>query len=127
ERSVDAGADGIGAVTEGARAEEGGAVGAVAYRRRKLGEVDVLAPDGVLQKGRVLDDGGRARLQRLALLHPGLERVERPQSRIDAECERSPLRMGGGVGEDAKAARKALDAVEQKGRAIPSPRRHLGD
>src|SRR5262249_58128489 len=101
------------------------AVVAVPDRRGKLGEVDVLAPDRVLQKGRVLDDGGRARLQRLALLHPGPERVERPQCRIDAERERSPLWAGGGVGEDAKAARKPLDAVEQKGPAIRSPRRHL--
>src|SRR5262249_19415285 len=59
--------------------------------------------------------------------HPGLECVERPQSRVDAERERSPLRMGGGVGEDAKAARKALDGVEQKRRTIGPPRRHLGD
>src|SRR6266550_4010311 len=50
-------------------------------------------------KGGGLDHGGRARLQRLALLHPGLERVERPQSRVDAERERGPLRAGGGVGE----------------------------
>src|SRR5256886_8216919 len=110
-----------------ARADEGAAVVAVPDRRRKLGEVDVLVPDRVLQESGVLDDGGRARLQRLALLHPGLERVERPQCRIDAERERSPLRAGGGVGEDAKAARKALDAVEQKCRAIGPPRRHLGD
>src|SRR5262249_52859970 len=110
-----------------ARADEGAAVVAVRDRRGKLGKVDVIAPDRVLQEGRVLDGGGRARLQRLALLHPGLERVERPQSRIDAERERSPLRAGGGVGEHAKAARKALDAVEQKRWAIGPPRRHLGD
>src|ERR1700730_8280042 len=110
-----------------ARADERAAVVAVPDRRWKLGEVDVLGSDGVLQEGGVLDDGGGARLQRLALLHPSLERVERPQSRIDAERERGPLRAGGGVGEDAKAARKALDAVEQKGRAIGPPRRHLGD
>src|SRR5262249_2270715 len=110
-----------------ARADEGAAVVAVPDRRGKFGELDLIASDRVLQKGGVLHDGGRARLQRLALLHPGLERVERPQSRIDAECERSPLRVGGGGGEDAKAARKALDAGEQKGRAIGPPRRHLGD
>src|SRR6516165_2178098 len=110
-----------------ARAYEGAAVVTVPDRRWKLGEVDVLGSDGVLQEGGVLDDGGGARLQRLALLHPSLERLERPQSRIDAERERGPLRAGGGVGEDAKAAQKALDAVEQEGRTIGPSRRHLGD
>src|SRR6516162_6800117 len=110
-----------------ARADEGAAVVAVPDRRRKPREVDVLGSDGVLEEGGVLDHGGRARLQRLALLHPDLERVERPQSRIDAERERSPLRAGGGVGEDAKAAWKSLDTVEQKGQAIGPPRSHLGN
>src|SRR5499427_7105566 len=127
DRGIDPAAVRVAHDHDRARADEGAAVVAVPDRRRKLGEVDVLAPDRMLQEGRVLDDGGCARLERLALLHPGLERVERPQSRIDAERERSPLRIGGGVGEDAKAARKALDGVEQKRRAIRSPRRHLGD
>src|SRR5262252_9217077 len=127
DRGIDPAAVRVAHDHDRARADEGAAVVAVPERRGKFGEVDLIASDSVLQKGGVLHDGGRARLQRLALLHPGLERVERPQSRIDAECERSPLRMGGGVGEDAKAARKTLDAVEQKGRAIGPPRRHLGN
>src|SRR5262249_19131705 len=65
--------------------------------------------------------------QCLALLHPGLERVERPQFRVDAERERSPLRARGGIGEDAKAARKAFDGIEQKRRPIGPPRCHFGD
>src|SRR5262249_56424667 len=52
---------------------------------------------------------------------------ERPQCGREAEREGSWWGAGGGVGEDAKAARKALDAVEQKGRAIGPTRRHLGD
>src|SRR5215471_11440282 len=111
DRGIDPAAVGIAHDHDRARADKRAAVVAVPDRRRQLGEVDVFAPAGVLQKGRVLDDYGRAR----------------PQSRIDAERERSPLRAGGGVGEDAKAARKALDAVEQKGWAIGPPRRHLGD
>src|SRR5262249_47490746 len=94
---------------------------------RKLGGAAAFPLIGCLQKAGGLTDGGGGRWQAVGVLHPGLERVERPQSRIDAERERSPLRAGGGVGEDAKAARKALDAVEQKGRAIGPPRSHLGD
>src|SRR5262245_26985528 len=124
DRGIDPAAVRVAHDHDRARADEGAAVVAVPDRRRKLGEVDVLAPDRMLQEGRALDDGGCARLERL---HPGFERVERPQCRIDAERERSALRIGGGVGEDAKAARKALDGVEQKRRAIRSPRRHLGD
>src|SRR5215467_11805563 len=127
DRGIDPAAVRVAHDHDRARADERAAVMAVPDRRRKLGEVDVFAPDGALQEGGLLDHGVGARLQRLALLHPGLERIERPQSRIDAERERSPLRAGGGVGEDAKAARKALDAVEQKGWAIGPPRRHLGD
>src|SRR5262245_36334104 len=127
DRGIDPAAVRIAHDHDRARSDEGAAVVAVPDRRRKLREVDVFALDRMLQKGGVLDDGGRTRLQRLALLHPGLECVERPQSRIDAERERSPLRAGGGVGEDAKTARKALDAVEQKGRAIGPTRRHLGN
>ena len=66
---------------------------------------------------------GRVRLQRLALLHPGLERVERAQRRVEAERERGALRVGHGVGEDAEAARKALDVVEQQRRTIRASRR----
>src|SRR5499427_6348143 len=127
DRGIDPAAVWVAHDHDRARADERAAVVAVPDRRRKFGEVDILAFDGVLQEGGVLDHGRRARLQRLALLHPRLERVERPQSRIDVEREGGPLRAGGGVGEDAKAARKALDAVEQKGRAIGPPRRHLGD
>src|SRR5205807_6131927 len=96
-------------------------------RRRKFGEVDLLALDRVLQERGIFDHDGRARLQCLALLHPGLERVERAQCRIDAERERGPLRARGGIGEDAKAARKAFDGVEQKRRGVGSSCRHLGD
>jgi hypothetical protein len=67
------------------------------------------------------------RLERLALLHPGLERVERPQPRIEAERQRRPLRVGGGVAEDAEAAREALDVVEQHSRAVWQSGGDLGD
>src|SRR5215471_21067525 len=127
DRGIDPAAVRVAYDHDRARADERAAVVTVPDRRRKLGEVDVVAADGALQEGGVLDGGGGALLQRLAFLHPRLERVERPQSRIDAERERSPLRAGSGVGEDAKAARKPLDAVEQKGGAIGSTRRHLGD
>src|SRR5687767_5958202 len=67
------------------------------------------------------------RLQRLALLHPGLERIERAQRRIDAERERGTLRARGGVGENPKAARQSLDLVEQQRRTIRPSGGDLGD
>ena len=70
---------------------------------------------------------GLCGVKRLPLLHPGLQRVERLQRRIDAERQRRALRRGGGVGEDAKARRVALDAVEQQRRAFRRAGRHLGD
>src|SRR6266436_1126857 len=45
----------------------------------------------------------------------------------DAERERGPLRARGGIGENAKAARKAFDGVEEKRRGVGSSCRHLGD
>src|SRR6266511_4002166 len=83
DRGVDPAAVRIAHDHDRARAEEGAAVVPMPDRRRKLGEVDVLAGNRVLQKGGVLDREGRARLQRLALFHPRLERVERPQGRVD--------------------------------------------
>jgi hypothetical protein len=54
-------------------------------------------------------------------------RVEWPQCRIDKGRERRPLRTRGGIGEDAKGPRKALDCVKQKGGSVGSPGRDLGD
>ena len=96
-------------------------------RRRKSGEVDLVILARILEKPRVLHDGRLMRTECLALLHPGLERIEWPQCRIDAERERGPLRGGGGVGKDAHPARKALDGVEQQRGPIGPPGRHLGD
>src|SRR5690349_15774737 len=81
----------------------------------------------MLQKGGLLDRDGRARLERLAFVHPGLEGVKRPQRRIGTERERRPWRTRSGVGEDAKAAGKPLDPIEQKGGSVGSPGRDLGD
>src|SRR5207245_4499139 len=110
-----------------ARAKRRPAVVTLPNRRRKFCEVELPALDRVLQERGILDHDGRARLQCLALLHPGLERVEWAQCRIDAERERGPLRARGGIGEDAKAARKAFNGVEQKRRGVGSSCRHLGD
>jgi hypothetical protein len=96
-------------------------------RRRELREIDLGTLPRVLQKGGVLDDDGRMGAQGLALLHPGLERVERTKRRVDAERERRALRAQGGVGEDAIAARKSLDGIKQERRAIGPAGRHLGD
>ena len=127
DRRVDPAAVRIAHDHDRARADESAAVVAVPDGRRKLGEVDVLAADRVLQKGGLLDRDGRPRLERFAFVHPGLERVEWPQCRIDTERERRPLRARGGIGEDAKAPGIALDRVEQKGGSVGSPCRHFGN
>ncbi len=67
------------------------------------------------------------RLQRLPPLHPGLQRVERLQRRVDAERQRRALGRGGGVGEDAIARCMALDAVEQQRRALRRAGGDFGD
>ena len=75
----------------------------------------------------MIDHHRLVRLERLALLLPRLERIDRPQLRIDAERERGALRARGRVGEDAEAAREALDVVEQQRRTLRRPGRDLGD
>ena len=125
DRSVDPAPVRIAHDHDRTRTDIGTAVMPVPDRGGKPGEIDVLAR--VPEKRRVLHDGGLMRTQRLALLHPGLERIERPQCRIDAERKRRALRCGGGVGEDAHAARKTLDGVEQERRPVRSPGRDLGD
>ena len=50
-----------------------------------------------------------------------------PQSGIEPERKAGALHVGGGVGEDAKAARETLDAVEQQGRTVGQAGRDLGD
>src|SRR5262249_20231663 len=127
DRSVDPATVRIAHDDDRARADEGAAVVAVPDRCRKLAEGDVLAADRVLQEACVLDGDGRARVQRLALLHPGLERVERPPGWGDPEREGGPVRAPGGVGEEAKAARKAFCRVEREPGPVGPPCRHFGD
>src|ERR1700736_4773294 len=92
------------------RAEERPAVAAVPDGRGKFTEIDVgLA---VLQKGSVLYSDGRMGLERLALLHPGFERIERPHARIKPKRECRARRAGHGIGENANPAREPLDVVE---------------
>ncbi len=67
------------------------------------------------------------RLERLALVDPGLERVERAQARTDAERERRALRTGDGIGEDTEPAREPGDAIEQESRPAGKASGHFGD
>ena len=128
DRGVDPAAVRIAHDDDRARADEGAAVVAVPDRRREACARSTSAPVMVFSRKAASRTGhGLVRLQRLALLHPGLERVERPQRRIEAERQRRPLRIGHRVGEDAEAARKALDVVEQQRRAVRHAGRDLGD
>ena len=63
DRRVDPAAVRIAHDHDRARADESAAVVAVPDGRRKLGEVDVLAAERVLQKSGLLDRNGRARLE----------------------------------------------------------------
>ncbi len=103
------------------------AVVTVPDRCRKAGEVDGRAGHGVRQERRVPYLHRLARLQRLALFHPRLERVERAEGRIEAERQRGALRTRRRVAENAEAARKSLDVVEQQRRAVRHPGRDFGD
>jgi hypothetical protein len=77
----------------------------------KFAEIDLgLA---VLQKGSMLYSDGRMGPERLALLHPGFEGIERPHAWIKTKREGRARRAGHGIGEDAKPAREPLDVVEQ--------------
>src|ERR1700730_92954 len=91
----------------------------------KFAEIDLgLA---VLQKGSMLYSDGRMGPERLALLHPGFEGIERPHAWIKTQREGRARRAGHGIGEDAKPAREPLDVVEQQSGAAGAPRRHFGD
>src|ERR1700736_1433928 len=91
----------------------------------KFAEIDLgLA---VLQKGSMLYSDGRMGPERLALLHPGFEGIERPHAWIKTKREGRARRAGHGIGEDAKPAREPLDVVEQQSGAAGAPRRHFGD
>jgi hypothetical protein len=70
---------------------------------------------------------GRAWGEPLALLHPCLERIERPELRIDAERESCALRRRHRIGENAAAGGKSLDPIEQQRRRRGEPRRNFGD
>ena len=127
DRGVDPAAVGIAHDHDRARADVGPAVLGVPHRRRQLAQIDRIAAHAVLQECRVLHRHRLVVLERLALRHPGLQCVERPQRRIEPERQRRALRIGGGVGEDAEARRIALDAVEQQRRALRQSGRDLGD
>jgi hypothetical protein len=99
----------------------------VPSRRRKARDIDIGAGERVLQKLGVADRNGRQRAQSLAFLHPRFECVEWPQSRVQAQRQRRPLHIGGGVGEYPHAVPVSLDAIEQECRAIGPSGRHFGD
>ena len=74
-------------------ADIGPAVLRVPKRRRQLARGRPSSPRiGVLEHRRVLHHDRRLQLERLALVHPGLERIERPQGRVEPERERGALR-----------------------------------
>ena len=80
DRGVDPAAVGIAHDDDRARADERPAVVAMPDRRRQAREIDVGARHLVFQeRARRVTVTGACGLQRLALLHPGLERIERAQ------------------------------------------------
>ena len=79
------------------------------------------------EEGRVLDGTGLCGCSVLRFSIQALSASSGAQRRIEAERERGALRVGGGVGEDAKAARESLDVVEQQRRTIRLPGGDLGD
>src|SRR5215468_10105494 len=96
-------------------------------RSRQSREVHLLAPCRVVEERRPVHGNGRVGLQRLPLLHPGLQGIEGLEMWIDAERQGSALRRRGGVGEDTEAGRKTLDAVEQERRTVRHAGGDLGD
>ncbi len=128
DRGVDPAGVGIAHDDQRAGADERPAVVAVPDRRREAARYRRRRRRSCCRgTRRVLTVNRRLRRQGLALLHPGLERVERPQRRIEPERQRCALHVGRGIGEDAKAGRKALDIVEQQRRAVGQAGRDLGN
>ncbi len=127
DRGVDPAVVGIAHDDEAAGADIGAAIIGVPHRRGKLVERDIAAAHGIFEPCCLGGLDRRARRQRLALLHPRLERVERGERGIDAERQRSALRVRHRIGEHAVAGGKSLDAVEQQRRARGEPGRDLGD
>ncbi len=105
----------------------GSTVFTVPNRRRQLAKVHGIAAHAVLQERRILHGHRLVELQRVPLRHPGLQRVERTQIRIESQRQRRALRIGGGVGEDAESGGITLDAVEQQRRTFRQSGRDLGD
>ena len=115
DRSVDPAGIGIAHDDKRTRANERAAVMAVPDRRRQQRQVHVRASRGIFHESRRRDGNRRLCAQVLALFHPGLECVERPQRRIEPQGQRGALHIGRRIGEYAKAAPMALDIVEQEG------------
>ena len=100
---------------------------AMPYGSGELRKIDGVARQRVLQESRIFHQRGGMRRERPALLHPDLERIQRPQGGIDAERERGALRAGDGIGEDAQPALETLDGVEKESGRIRHAGGQLGD
>src|SRR5262249_36388590 len=123
DRGIDPAAVRVAHDDDRAGADIAAAIERVPVRRRELFQVAA----GVLEHRHLFRGHRRQQLEGLALRHPGLERVERPQRRVEPERQRGALRARGGVGEHPVTRRVALDAIEQKGRALRHPGSNLGD
>src|SRR5665213_4358108 len=82
DRGVDPAAFRIAHDDDGTGADERPAVLAMPVRGRELAEIDIAAAHRIFLERRLGDLDGPLRRKRLALAHPGLERIERLQCGI---------------------------------------------
>ena len=97
------------------------------HRRRESRHVDIVAAHRILQPGGRTNFDRLLRRQCLALRHPRLQRIERPQTGVDAEGKGCTLRVCHRIGEHTKPGRMSLDAIEEQCRTIGHASRDLGD
>ena len=127
---ADIDAPGVGVCRQGdvAGADIAAAVAGPEFRRRKCGEIDLVAAPDDLVDGR---RRGRYAHRRDTAAHDAAGRSDHVGGRkswVDADRKRIALLAGAEhVGEHAGAAAVAGEVLEQQGRGVLAPRRHDGD
>jgi hypothetical protein len=110
----------------GAGADIAAAVLLVPFRRRELGDVDLIAHHDILEHRPVLDDdvGHDALLLQIGL---AVGVAELPFAEVIGKAERHvAARAGEHVEQQAKALRAARDVLEHHARAVLGPQHRLG-
>jgi hypothetical protein len=96
-------------------------------RHGKLRQIDRIPFVRILEKCSVLHRHGTVNFQIEPLLHPRLQRFDRPQLRVDPECQGGTLRRIDRITEHAKSGWVSGNPVEQQRRAFRQTGRDLGD